>query len=83
MKKALLLAGLLLVVLVLLMLPPSSTPLSAQSGCCKIRDDPNNGQWKKALDLTFEQCRQRKKDVDHGGDLFAGTGRVWWDRDCS
>ena len=82
MRKALLLAGLLLVVLALLMLPPSSTPLSAQSGCCKIRDDPD-GRWRKALDLTFEQCRQRKKDIDHGGDLFAGTGRVWWDKDCS
>jgi len=82
MKKPLLLAGLLLVVLALLMLPPSSTPLSAQSGCCKIRSDPN-GQWRKALDLTYEQCRQRKKEIDGGGDLFAGKGHVWWDKDCS
>ncbi len=82
MKKALLLAGLLLIVLALLMLPPSSTPLSAQSGCCKMRDDPSRGEWRKALDKTFEQCRKVNEQLD-GDDLFAESGRVWWDRQCS
>lgn len=78
MKKALLLAGLVLVVLALSMLPPS--PLSAQSGCCKTRGAPS-GPWKKALDLTFEKCRQLNEQRD-GDDLFAESGLVWWDRDC-
>ncbi len=81
MKKALLLAGLLLVVLALLMLPPSSPPLSAQSGCCKIRQTSSD-PWKKALELTFEQCRERNERDDHD-DLFVDHGTVWWDRQCS
>jgi len=78
MKKTLLLAVLVLVVLALSMLPP--TPLSAQAGCCKTRktaDEP----WKKALDLTFEKCRQLNEQRD-GDDLFAEAGRVWWDKQC-
>jgi hypothetical protein len=81
MKKALLLAGLLLVVLALLVLPPSSTPLSAQSGCCKTRETIRDA-WRKDLDLTFEKCRQLNEQRDHD-DLFAETGRVWWDRQCN
>jgi hypothetical protein len=80
MKKALSLAGLLLVVLALLMLPPSSTPLSAQSGCCKTRRTEGES-WSKALDLTFEACRQQNEQIDHDN-LFADHGRVWWDKDC-
>jgi hypothetical protein len=80
MKKALLLAGLLLVVLALLILPPSSTPLSAQSGCCKTRR-ADTEPWRKALDWTFENCRQQNEQIDHD-DLFAEHGQVWWDRDC-
>ena len=78
MKKALLLAGLFLVVLALSMLPPSSA--SAQSGCCKTRSAKDQS-WKKALDLTFEKCRQLNEQKD-GDDLFAATGLVWWDKNC-
>ncbi len=81
MKKALLLAGLLLVVLALLILPPSSTPLSAQSGCCKVRERTGD-PWRKDPDLTFEKCRQLNEDRNRGNDLFAATGLVWWDRQC-
>lgn len=78
MKKTLLLAGLVLVVLALSMLPP--TPLSAQAGCCKTRKDTDE-PWKKDMDSTFEKCRQANEQQD-GDDLFAETGRVWWDRQC-
>lgn len=80
MRKALLLAGLLLAVLALSMSPPCSSPLSAQSGCCKTRGAPN-AAWRKALDLTFGACRQLNQQRD-GDDVFAETGLVWWDRQC-
>lgn len=81
MRKALLLTGLLLVVIALSMLPPCSNLLYAQSGCCKTRN-ALNAPWRKALDLTFAACRQLNEKRD-GDDVFAESGLVWWDRQCS
>ncbi len=80
MKKALLLTGLLLAVFAVSMLPTSSSSLSAQSGCCKMRRSVDD-DWRKALDKTFEECRNLNKERD-GDDLFAKRGLVWWDRKC-
>lgn len=80
MRKALVLAAFLLVVLGLSMLPPCINPLSAQSGCCKRRETAS-AQWRRALDLTFAQCRKLNEQQD-GDDVFADEGRVMWDRQC-
>lgn len=51
----------------------------AQSGCCKQRR--STGEPWYVNGLNFGQCSNLNSQTD-GDNVYAPSGRVWWDQNC-